>query len=281
MLKINPKTRSAGPALGFDRVGEPYTPRVLESLGVLNPFPIAKDFSPDKPFLNLYRIWGGHGFVKTRNFNIGFLLIERLQSESDTVISLRIQQNIVHLGGIVQIMTATAACKNDALASLLEWNLVSTITDISGNLSPELTLEYIAKVKENTIEQNINGKNSTIKINNQLSSNWSMFEAIQRLPFEAPSTPVFDSLDGLTVLKNNHRLFYRKEHTENMTKQNIPLHNFYQLGHGVLPYEYWLDKNHRLLMLITGNRNYILDPDAEKVFQENVTALRNGGTYNG
>lgn len=281
MLKLNPKTRSAGPALGFDRVGEPYTPRVLESLGVLNAFPDKKDFSPNKPWLHTYRIWGGHGFIKVRNFNIGILLIERLQSESDTVISFRIQQKIVHLGGIVQILTATVTSKNDSIASLVEWNLVSTITDTSGSLSRELNLEHVAKIQDNTIQRTINGQKSTIKLDTPLSSDWTMFEAIQRLPFETPSIPAFDSLDGLTVLKKNHRLFYRNNHSENMTKQNIRLHNFYQLGHGVLPYEYWLDENHRLLMMITGNRNYILDENAEKVFQENVTSLRKGGTYNG
>ena len=50
------------------------------------------------------------------------------------------------------------------------------------------------------------------------------------------------------------------------------LHWFTQVGHGVLPYDYYLDRYHRLVVVITGPRSYILDDNAE----ETVDTYRKG-----
>ena len=36
-------------------------------------------------------------------------------------------------------------------------------------------------------------------------------------------------------------------------------HLFHQVGRGVLPYEWWLDEAHRLVLVVTGYRTYILE----------------------
>ena len=41
------------------------------------------------------------------------------------------------------------------------------------------------------------------------------------------------------------------------------MRRFSQIGHGILPYEYWLDDRHRLQVVITHSRAYILDDGAE------------------
>lgn len=282
MLKLNPKTRSAGPSIGRPRVGEPYTPRTLEEFKIANTFPsVDNDFPPEGNWEHLYRIWGGQGWIDHSYRNIGTLKIERISKEQENRFTLRIKQKVVHLGGIVHTITAVAECHLDTIASLIEWNLTSTMTDTSGNSVPELNLEYMGCMKKGSIERTVNGITSTVNTDVPVTSDWTMFEAIQRMPFSEPHTPAFNSMDGLTVLKKNHRLHYREHHSENMKNQNYALQNFYQLGYGVLPYDWWLDEHHRLLMMISTNRIYFLDENAEKAFEDNVTSLRKGGRYSG
>ena len=282
MLKINPKTRSAGPSIGRPRVGEPYTPRTLEEFKIANTFsPVEKNYSPAGSWEHLYRIWGGQGWIDHNYRNIGTLKLERIGRESGQRFMLRIQQKVVHLGGIVHTIAAEAECHQNEIASLIEWNLTSTMTDTSGNPVPELNLNYEGRMKSGAIEKTVNGITSTLSTDGPVTSDWTMFEAIQRMPFGKPQTGVFNSMDGLTVLKKNHRLHYREQHAENMKKQNYALRNFYQLGYGVLPYDWWVDENHRLLMMISTNRIYFLDENAEKAFKDNVTSLREGGRYSG
>ena len=50
--------------------------------------------------------------------------------------------------------------------------------------------------------------------------------------------------------------------------KKISLQRFEQIGHGILPYEYWLDKNHRLVIAVTGPRAYILDDNAGEKFEK-------------
>ena len=86
---------------------------------------------------------------------------------------------------------------------------------------------------------------------------------MQRLPFEQESRLAFDVLEGLSILRTGHRLSYRGAVTLPPEKE-VTLHGFHRLGHGALPYEYWLDKRHRLVMAITLSRVYILDEQAEQ-----------------
>ena len=92
-----------------------------------------------------------------------------------------------------------------------------------------------------------------------ITADWCLFEAVQRLPFESSTSLVVDILEGLSVHKYNQRLSYRGLYT----RANNSLQWFHQIGHGVLPYEYWLDNHHRLQMVTTGARTYILSDDAE------------------
>jgi hypothetical protein len=107
-----------------------------------------------------------------------------------------------------------------------------------------------------------------------LTCDWCVFEFIQRLKFEEQGCLPFDMLEGLTVMKENQRLYYRGLCPTKMGSEDILLHCFVQLGSGILPYEYWLDDNHRLLVAISMNKAYILDERAEKMISQRVEQLR-------
>ncbi len=70
----------------------------------------------------------------------------------------------------------------------------------------------------------------------------------------------FDLLEGLTVWKRGQRLTYRGRLEQMWGSETVELECFQQLGTGVWPYEFWLDDEGRLVMVITGVRAYIIEP---------------------
>ena len=281
-LKLNPETRSAGPSIGHPRVGEPYTPRLLDELKLINQIPQIPDgFSPGSSWKHMYRIWSSQGWIDFAYKNVGALSIEKTATDSDSGFVLSIWQRLVHLGGILHTISARAVSAGDAIASLKEWTVYSTITRTLGEIDPSLTLEYSFRVENGVVHRTVNGIESSFRTDAPLTSDWTMFEAIQRLPFHPIDLPHFNSMDGLTVIKRGHRVYFRENSEERIESQRLTLRNFYQIGNGVLPYEYWLDDAHRLIMMISSNRVYFLDDSAEQVLEENSKSLREGRNYSG
>ena len=56
------------------------------------------------------------------------------------------------------------------------------------------------------------------------------------------------------------------------------LFRFAQLGTGILPTEYWLDMSHRLQLVTSMNKAYILDDQAEEVFSRDAERERESYT---
>ncbi|MBM4049677.1 MAG: hypothetical protein FJ279_31665 [Planctomycetes bacterium] len=65
------------------------------------------------------------------------------------------------------------------------------------------------------------------------------------------------------MLKPNQRLAYRRSLELPLSDQKVKLHCFEHLGEGILPYEYWLDDQRRLLIAVSGMRAFIFDPTAQ------------------
>jgi hypothetical protein len=86
---------------------------------------------------------------------------------------------------------------------------------------------------------------------------------VQRLTIKNGEEVSFNLLEGLSVLKPEQRLVYRGVYPVRFGLEEISLQWFAQVGRGVLPYDYWLDKNHRLVLAASMNKAYILDEDAE------------------
>lgn len=46
-------------------------------------------------------------------------------------------------------------------------------------------------------------------------------------------------------------------------EKTLSLHVFEQTGHGVLPWRWWLDDQHRVLLAAGGRRAYLLTPSGK------------------
>lgn len=231
-------------------VGSPLTPTLLKELGGIDRLPpTPADFKPDGNWVNSYRIWTCHGYHESGNENVGFLRIKR-SPESNGTFSLNIRREVVQADGIVNIIDATIQCRNNPLASPTQWRLSSRFTGTDGKNIPALSsVDNCTKAEQ---------MDST-------AGDWCLFEAVQRLAFDKQSSLSFDLLEGMSLSKSKHRLFYNDVHPVKTDGGDMPLHCFVQLGSGILPYEYWLDARHRLLAVTSMNKAYILDERAQEI----------------
>lgn len=233
-------------------VGSPLTPTLLDELGALSNFPpSSEDYKPNGNWTNMYRIWTCHGYRERGNQNVGFIRLERI-GESGKAFVLNIHQKVEQTDGITNIIDATIKCRNNQLASPIEWKLSSRFMGADGKNIPGLSSNKNGAVTDEM---------------GRVTGDWCLFEAVQRLKIGKKTVLGFDMLEGQSLLKKDQRLSYRGLSGTKIGGEVISLHCFVQLGNGILPCEYWLDENHRLLMVTSMNKAYILDDKAEKAIR--------------
>jgi len=236
-------------------VGSPLTPTLLDELGALGEFPpSSEDFNPDGNWVNTYRIWTCHGYRQSGNQNVGVLRIRRLIN-SQSSLTLKVHQEVLQTDALVNIIEATIECRNNQLASLIQWKVSSRFRGSDG--------KYISELSSND-----NGV--AAERLDRSTGDWCLFEAVQRLKISKETVLTFDMLEGLSLLKKDQRLSFRGLYPKKIGGKDIPLHCFAQLGNGILPLEYWLDDHHRLLIVTSMNKAYIFDEQAEKIIRRIV-----------
>jgi hypothetical protein len=225
-------------------VGSPITPSMLVELDAITKLSTKPgNFNPAGNWTHSYRIWTCHGYRESGNENVGSLQITRRVDSAKTFV-LKVRQEIIQTDGLRNIVEGSIKCRDNQLASPVEWNLLSQFAGPDGKAISEL------RARDNGV--------ATDSVTST-TSDWALFEAVQRLAFDKKSSLRFDLLEGMSLSKLSHRLFYRGTYPMKTDDQSILLHCFGQLGSGILPYEYWLDDRHRLLAVISMNKAYILE----------------------
>jgi hypothetical protein len=257
-------------------VGSPLTPALLRELHAVDKFPATpKDFEPQANWVNMYRIWTCHGFRESGNQDVGFIRIERTAREANQPIMLKVRQEVVQTDGLLHTLDAEIKCLNNQLASPVQWHLRSSFLDPNRQNIHDLGTDEIAVVDGNIINVRARGGHKFRReVRGLLTCDWCLFEAVQRLKFDKEPSLNFDMLEGLSLLKQGQRLSYRGDYPMKLSSNNVSLHRFDQLGDGILPYEYWLDNNHRLMAATSMNKAYILDDQAEKTIRQRIEQLR-------
>lgn len=248
---------------GTQGVGEPLSPGLLHELQAFDTLPTApSDFTPDGAGTNTYTIWTCHGQRSSGNRVVGLLRIARRPGSGDTF-SLDVDQHIVNDEGGLHKVHAEIECRRDTRATPVRWTLDNQFIGPDGKQRPEPATRETATVTGASVELTVGERVFTRAGSAQIAADWCLFEAVQRLPFAEGTALTFDVLEGLSLLKRGQRLAYRGEAPVPIGDSMLPMHRFSQIGHGILPYEYWLDEQHRLQFVITHSRAYILDDDAE------------------
>lgn len=253
-------------------VGQPMTPELLARIGGLGEFPRSPtDFQPDGAWVNRYRIHTCHGYFESGNRDQGVLRVERIPE--DGRFTLKVRQRIVADAGSTHILDAWIRCEPDALASLIQWRVLSRYEDISGEPMPELDGEVSGSVAGSRMDMVTGGQTKSRELARPLTSDWTLFEAIQRLAPSPPDVPVFDVLEGLSLYRDEHRIGDRGNYRADDVP-GAPLRWYQQIGRGVLPYEYWLGSDRRLLVVTTHARAYVLDDNADEAVNQRLQRIR-------
>ncbi len=245
-------------------VGYPLSPNLLRELNVIDQFPpTPADFNPQKNWTNTYRIWTCHGYRESGNADRGFLKIEKINNTSDKTFEIKIKKNIINDKKIVNSISANILCLNDKFASPVSWNLSSKFYTPDGKIVSDIGTEENVKVVSDQLEVSKHGRIFKRNVPKQFTSNWCLFEAVQRFRQKAGFILNFDMLEGLSLLRRKHKLEFCDEYLFKLNGETKTLYHYNQLGMGSLPYEYWLDEKQRLQMVVTLSVAYILDDDAE------------------
>lgn len=253
------------------------TPALLSQLRAVDEFPATpKEFDPQAGWVNTYRIWTCHGFRESGNQNVGFVRIERAAGKANEPFILKIRQEVLQVDGLLHTIEAEIKCSNNQLASPVQWHLSSRFVDHNRKIVDDLGTQERAVVDGNIITIRTKGGHRFRRgVDGTFTSDFCLFEAVQRLKFNKTSSLAFNMLEGLSLVKKRQRLIYRGISTAKMRSKDYPLHRFDQIGAGILPYEYWLDDNHKLLAVTSMNKAYILDEKAEKIIRQRTEQLRN------
>ena len=252
-------------------VGSPLTPMLLKELGAVDTFPSTpKDFKPTQEWVNTYRIWTCHGYRESGNQNVGVLRIEKKSQGEGNTFELHVERTIVQTDAMLNTIQAQITCLNNEYASPVQWHLSSRFVGPADDV-----LDQLCTTESGSIE----GKTMTIEtpkgilhrqVDTPLTSDWSLFEAAQRWSVGEARHLRVTMLEGLHALKPEQHITYRGLAQTGDGPGADRLFHFVQLGTGILPTEYWLDMNHRLFIVTSMSKAYILDNQAETLFAQEV-----------
>lgn len=256
-------------------VGSPLTPKLLSELGAMDEFPsTTEDFKPSGNWVNTYRIWTCHGYRESSNEDVGFLRIRKHIEEQRQTFSLHIEQTVLQTDAMLSNIEAQITCLNNEYASPVRWHISSRFLGPDNNTLEQLCTEETVSVegKSMTIETPAGILRRQVDSDRPLTSDWSLFEAAQRWGTGEAAHLLANMMEGLCKLKKDQHITYTG--VSQMRPDSIRLFQFTQLGIGILPTDYWLDRNHRLLVVTSMNKAYILDEKAEQVTKQQIEKAR-------
>ncbi len=256
-------------------VGSPLTPKLLSELGAVDEFPpTPEDFEPSGNWANTYRIWTCHGYRESSNEDVGFLRIRKQIKEQGKIFDLHIEQTVLQTDAMLSNITAQITCLNNEYASPVKWQISSRFFGPDGNPLEKLCTEETVSVqgKSMTIETPAGILRRQVDTDRPLTSDWSLFEAAQRWGTGEAGHLLADMLEGMCKLKKDQHITYTGK--SQMGPDSASLFCFTQSGIGILPTDYWLNRSHRLLVVTSMNKAYILDERAEEVTKQQIEKAR-------
>jgi hypothetical protein len=155
-----------------------------------------------------------------------------------------------------QRTSALITCRDDRLATPTRWELSSVaIGKQDGRPRPLSETREIGRVERGMVELGPGGGGRSFPVGERVTSNWSLFDAVQRLPEGARLS--FTMLEDLRLVRRDQRLLPEGSVEVAFANRTVSLRGFRQTGEGVLPIHYWRDEQGRVLLALGNVRAYI------------------------
>ncbi len=223
-------------------------------------------FDPDGEWEHAYVVYPiyahldvtGHAWSEKQK---GILSLKRRPLPGGTGSALEVVSEVTFLDWLptrTQRTTANITCSADALATPTSWELDSVaLAAEDGSPVPLSEMHESGALNNGTVELAFEGGGRTFEVADHVTSNWSLFDALQRLPRDATPDVEFDMLDDLRLRREKQRLFSEGATTVETAAGPLRLYGLRQLGAGISPIHHWLDEQGRLLLALGKMRAYI------------------------
>ena len=258
--------------------GRMFTPDALSEYGGLGAPVPQGPFDPAGAWTQTWRIW----LLKRSGNDVnhrGFIKLKREPSPDRETFDLRATQATIQMSqGCVHEMKARIRCANNALATPFSWSLTTRLFSArDGHEFSQAAVDKRGAIKRGKITTDRGGRIARRDAPGAVTSSWSILDALQRLPGPGTTPLEFAFLDELDKCKPNHRLTHREETTIPFGGEAVQVQCYQQIGEGLLPWMYYVDMGHRLLLAMSGLRAYILDPAAEQDHEKLLRRIGGGG----
>ncbi len=161
-----------------------------------------------------------------------------------------------------QLTTARIRCKSDCLSTLQSWELESVALGGEGEARPLSKMGETGVFADGKIKlKSPKVKTREIYVSSNLTSNWTLFDAVQRLGGKEAPSGSFAMLEDLRLVRGEQCLSFDGEAEFELGGKKMRLYGYHQIGEGILPIHYWLDEEGRLLFALGGVRVYLWHSD--------------------
>ena len=120
---------------------------------------------------------------------------------------------------------ARITCATDRLSTPRAWELRTVMLDVKNKTIEGTEAQETGEVAGGVMRWRRKGER-TMTAPKEFTSNWSLFDAIQRLPGNEAGPMVFDMFEEMDLLKPNQRLAYRQTIEMPVDGKTVKLHGF-------------------------------------------------------
>ncbi len=244
----------------------PLSPQVLAELGALEGLaPPAEPLDPTGAWEQSFRLWAVTS-GKARA-NVGFVHIRREPAADGRTVRFFVEKALALFAGPAYRTSAEIECSADALATLRRWRVQAEVLPAEGQGEPLRVCET-AELSAGCLRATRNGLTTVLAVPEPATCDWVLFDVVQRLPGQATKPLRFAMLEELDMLKPEQRLAFRGTGQITLGERTVRCLRYEQIGRGILPYQYWVDEGHRLLLAFSHTRAYINDPKVRERWPE-------------
>ena len=228
--------------------------KVAYLLADYEPPPIG-DFDPTGKWQQSYSMFVQEGPSSPK---VGEFSLERA-AEGRQTFAVTVQIRRFGNSGFSQFQRAEMQCRTNSLATPVSWVFDTKMArDLDDQPYLQSGRRRNAVVANGALVTRDKWRTSKAVLDGLYSNEWTLLEAVQRLPGEHTQDLDFTLIDEYDTLQPKHKLAYRGMAHVTLHSGPAQFMGYFDLGPAVVPTTYWVDERHRLLFVCTGLMVYAL-----------------------